>query len=103
MFVRHRYNQVYVVNGHKQLIGVVSLHNIQDHLHDPSLAALVTAHDIMEKPQQLLHSEMTFAEVMQSFLLHNREHLPVVKSDETFLGSISKTDLLLLLSPKLVG
>jgi CIC family chloride channel protein len=97
LFLKVRVNNVYVVDDAGRFLGVVSLHDIKPYLGEPDLAELVMARDILREDFPRVAPEQPLTEALAGFLGIVAERLPVVESDGTLRGSLSKSDLLLAL------
>jgi chloride channel protein, CIC family len=98
VFLANRLNNLYVVDDQARFLGVVSLHDIKPFLHQPELATIVIAADIMQETFPTVRPEQSLGECLQSFLGLAAERLPVVDMQGLLLGSLAKSDLLLALS-----
>lgn len=98
-FIATPVNYLYVTQGNR-FVGAISLHDIKSYLNSPELAALVIAREIMRDSFPVVAPEASLAEAMERFVQHDGERLPVVanSTDRRFLGSISKTDVILALA-----
>lgn len=97
IFVKHRFNYLYVVDEESRFRGAISLHDLKPFLNDKNLASVVIAMDLVKEDFPTLTPEVPLSEALQKFLIHKSERLPVVDNveDKRLLGTISKTDLLL--------
>jgi CIC family chloride channel protein len=96
-FVKNRHHNLFVVGHEREFRGVIPLHEIKPHLHDPDLAKLAIAMDLLHDDFPTVHPETTLTQTLEKFSHHNGERIPVVERGKarTLVGSISKTDLLL--------
>ncbi len=99
-FLSVRVNNLYVVDGERHFVGVVSLHDIKPYLGEPELAELVLARDIVHEDFPRLGPDRSLSEALEAFLGITAERLPVVAADGRLLGSLAKGDLLLALVEK---
>jgi chloride channel protein, CIC family len=96
-FVQHQFQHIYIVDGQRELLGAVSLHQVKAFLDRPELETVVIAGDIMDENFpciSLLHST---GEALKKFSETRSERLPVVDNPtlQRLIGSISKTDIIL--------
>jgi CIC family chloride channel protein len=94
-FLRLRVNNLYVTDEIGTFLGVVSLHDIKPYLHEPELAELVLARDIVHDDFPRLAPEQPFTDALAGFLNVSAERLPVVDHEGRLCGSLAKSDLLL--------
>lgn len=80
-----------VVNGEGMLLGVINLHTIRLYIFRNELYNLYTADQLMQTPKIMLYTDDNMQSVMDKFQENDAEVLPVVKSDQTFVGFIAKT------------
>jgi CIC family chloride channel protein len=99
-FAKNQIQYLYVVNADGRFVGAISLHDIKSYLNDPDLARLLIASDFMNEHFPTFTPESPMSDAMEKFAAFHCERLPVVNSgtDKLLLGSISKTDLLLLMA-----
>ncbi|PAW67863.1 MAG: hypothetical protein B9S34_04120 [Opitutia bacterium Tous-C1TDCM] len=97
MFLKLRVNNLYVVDGNRKFLGVVSLHDIKPYLGEPDLAELVIARDILREDFPRVAPDQPLTEALAGFLGIVAERLPVVGRDGNLQGSLAKSDLLLAL------
>lgn len=99
-FLHHHFNYLYVVDLERHFRGAVSLHDIKGYLHEPDLAEIVMARDILREQFPTIPPEASLSEALVRFSHHDGERLPVTTAngEHFLLGSISKTDLLLALT-----
>jgi CIC family chloride channel protein len=100
MFLAVRVNNLYIIDEQKKFLGVVSLHDVKPYLGEPDLAQLVIARDILREDFPRVAPDQPLTEALAGFLGVTAERLPVVESDGTLRGSLSKSDLLLALIEK---
>lgn len=101
-FLRHRFNYLYVIDDDRRFKGALSLHDIKGYLHEPELAELVIARDIVRERFPAIPPEASLSDALVRFSQHDGERLPVITSDgqHRLLGSISKTDLIFALTER---
>lgn len=85
-----------VENG--RFVGIISLHDIKPYLDQPDLESLLIAKDVMREGTCSLTFHQTMSEALHVFGRSESECLPVLDKDSRYLGSVSKTDLLLFLA-----
>jgi CIC family chloride channel protein len=97
VFVEHRHNFIYVVDSDNRFLGAVALHDLKAHMHDPALARLIIASELMDPNFPFLEQDATLGEALQRVMLHDGERLPIVDGHggRMLVGTISKRDLLL--------
>jgi chloride channel protein, CIC family len=96
-FLKERVNNIYVTDESGRFLGIVALHDIKPYLHEPDIAELVIARDIMREDFPTVRPEQPLTEALGRFIGLTAERLPIVAEEGTLLGSISKSDLLLAL------
>jgi len=97
-FIASRFNYLYVIDR-ERFIGAISLHDIKNYLNSPELAELVIARDILRESFPTVHPGASLTEALEQFTKHDGERLPVIaESENTLLGSVSKTDVILALA-----
>ena len=90
-------NALSIADGDNRLLGAVALHDLKAHIHDPSLARLIIASELMDANFPYLDQDATVAEALQRVMLHDGERIPIVDGHggRMLVGTISKCDLLL--------
>lgn len=81
----------------ERFVGTISLHDIKPYLDQPDLESLLIAKDVMRDDPCFLVFGQTMSEALHVFGRAESECLPVLDRDKHFLGSVTKTDLLLFL------
>jgi CIC family chloride channel protein len=81
-----------------RFVGTISLHDIKPYLDQPDLESLLIAKDVMRDDTCSLRFHQTMSEALHVFSRAEAECLPVLDGDSKFLGSVTKTDLLLFLA-----
>ncbi|HEX2853575.1 MAG TPA: ClcB-like voltage-gated chloride channel protein [Opitutaceae bacterium] len=99
-FLKERINNIYVTDDAARFLGVVALHDIKPYLHEPDIAELVIARDIMREDFPHVGPDQPLTEALGRFIGITAERLPVVAENGELLGSLSKSDLLLALVEK---
>lgn len=100
IFGQRRVQYLYVTQDDGCYLGAVSLHDVrQRSVNDAS----IHAGDCLVPAFPVLHPDMRIHEALGRFAHHHGERLPVVESGASgmLLGSVRKTDLLLLLSDQM--
>ena len=97
MFLSTAVNNLYVVDEGGRFLGAVSLHDIKPYLAEPALGELVLARDILHEDFPRIAPDQPLTDALAGFMGVVAERLPVVDSDGTLRGSLSKGDLLLAL------
>jgi CIC family chloride channel protein len=97
LFLKYPVKYIYIVDQKNRYCGVVALQDITSCLLDNSDTEQRQAADFLRR--EFLHvvtPEMSLGEALQSFLDHQGERLPVVRSknDPELLGAVYKTSLL---------
>ena len=100
LFLRHRVNNLYVTDADGRFLGAVSLSDIKPYLHEPDLAGLVLARDILREDFPRLAPDQTFTDALAGFLGITAERLPVVDAQGILRGSLAKSDLLLTIAER---
>lgn len=85
-----------------RFVGTISLHDIKPYLDQPDLESLLIAKDVMRDDSCSLRFHQSMSEALLVFTRAEAECLPVLDGEMRFLGSVTKTDLLMFLagSPK---
>jgi CIC family chloride channel protein len=100
-FISHRFNYLYVVDGDRRFLGVVSLHDIKPYLNEPEMADVIIAEDILREDFPTVTPNIPLTQALEYFAHHDGERLPVLKEREgTLMGSISKSDLILAIAER---
>lgn len=107
-FLQSRHTFLNVVQE-SRLLGVISLHDIKSYLDQPELESLLIARDVMREDFATLSSGQTMYEALDLFGQTEADRLPVTASADSegkeenggsFLGNITRTDVLLFLAGK---
>jgi len=96
-FIANRFNYLYVTDRGR-FIGAISLHDIKNYLNAPELAEIVIAGDILRQPFPIVRPQARLVQALERFQHHDGERLPVVNFEQSLLGSIAKTDVILALA-----
>ncbi|MDB6133213.1 MAG: Chloride channel core [Verrucomicrobiales bacterium] len=80
--------------------GVVSLHDIKPYLDQPDLESLLIARDVMREDFPSLRADQTMYEALDVFGRTEADCLSVTGPGDVFLGSVTRTDVLLFLAGK---
>ncbi|MFC5474340.1 ClcB-like voltage-gated chloride channel protein [Paraherbaspirillum soli] len=97
LFLKYPVKYIYIVDQHNRYCGVVALQDITSCLLDKTDTENRLAADFLRKDfLQVVTPGMSLGEALQSFLEHQGERLPVVRSlaDPELLGAVYKTSLL---------
>lgn len=99
-FLHHRFSYLYVIDQERRFRGAISLHDIKAYLHEPDLAEIVMARDILREQFPTIPPDASLSDALIRFSHHDGERLPVITANgqHLLLGSIAKTDLLLALT-----
>ena len=100
LFLRHRVNNLYVTESDGRFLGAVSLPDIKPYLHEPDLAGVVLARDILREDFPRLAPDQTFTDALAGFLGITAERLPVVDARGILRGSLARSDLLLTIAER---
>jgi CIC family chloride channel protein len=102
VFLRHRWQHVYVLDGAGKFVGAISLHDLAPLLRDATAAA--------GWPSQLVRTDYPRVndvtpswQVLETFATHPGERLPVLDHEGHLLGHVTKTDLVLMFRELLSG
>jgi CIC family chloride channel protein len=100
-FISHRFSYLYVVDGQRHFLGVVSLHDIKPYLNEPQMADVIIAEDILREDFPTVTPNVPLANALEYFAHHVGERLPVLnEADRTLMGSVSKSDLILAIAER---
>ena len=96
-FLDNPVRYVYVVGDASRFEGVISLHEIKQHLLAKDAMPSASAGDLMNRDFKFLLPEASLGDALQAFLTQGTERLPVVNSiaERRLLGIVSKSELLL--------
>lgn len=90
----HDTHDVYVVDAHRQVLGVVTMDDIASHIQDrPAQRRRLRASTLMHAVATVT-AETSLADCMVALQERRREELPVVDARMRLIGSISRGDLL---------
>lgn len=96
-FLHGRREFLNVVEG-ERFVGTISLHDIKPYLDQPDLEGLLIAKDVTHEDSCSLRFEQSMDEALHVFGRAESECLPVLDGEKRFLGSVTRTDLLLFLA-----
>lgn len=82
-----------VIDVDGKFIGIIELNDIKQKLFTPHLYSSISIKSIMKKPRILISIHDEMSQVMENFDLTQSWYLPVIDSNRTFLGFLSKTKL----------
>ena len=74
-----------------RFIGIIELNDIKQKLFQPERFDKTTIRALVKKPAAILNRDHSMHEVMEKFDITQSWYLPVLDTDRTFLGFISKT------------
>jgi CIC family chloride channel protein len=102
VFLRYRWQHVYVLDGAGKFVGAISLHDFAPLLRDAAAAG--------GWPSQLVRTDYPRVndvtpswQVLETFATHPGERLPVLDREGRLLGHVTKTDLVLMFRELLSG
>ncbi|MBN2802798.1 MAG: cation:proton antiporter [Deltaproteobacteria bacterium] len=96
-FGHSRYDRLPVVNGEKELVGVIQYSDVADVMFDPTLRSIIVASDIVTHEHLLLTPEDTLETAMSKLKEHsNHTYLMVVDkmNSKKLVGVVRHNDLL---------
>ena len=99
-FLKHTYNYLPVINEKDHLVGLVSLHDVKEHLHKgESLRSVIASELMIPVPQVLTPNELVL-DALPSLLKSDQRNIPVVNDlrERIMVGAVSKAEALGLLS-----
>lgn len=79
-----------VVNRENMLLGIINLHSLRHYIFRNELYQQFTASQLMQQPKAVLHTDDTMQSVMDMFQETQTDVLPVLNSDNSFVGFISQ-------------
>lgn len=95
--------RLFVVGADGKLKGAVSLHDIKHSLDNPDVLTAVVAHDLMLPVDRVIRSDERLHRATEYFARSEFERLPVVDSEDRFLGVIGKRDMLAVYAQEVLG
>jgi CIC family chloride channel protein len=98
LFLSVSVNHIYITDDDGKFVGVVALHDIKPYLGDPQLASVVIAADILRDDFPTVKADATLSDALGRFMGVRGERLPVIDEKGLLIGSLSKSDLLLVLA-----
>lgn len=99
-FLQSRHDSLHVVDEGGRFLGIVSLHDIKPYLDQEELESLLIARDVMHEETPRLAPEQTMSEALDLFGEADTGRLPVTSPNGTFLGAVTRADILLFLAGK---
>ncbi|WP_052573360.1 ClcB-like voltage-gated chloride channel protein [Haloferula sp. BvORR071] len=99
-FLQSRHDSLHVVDASDRFLGIVSLHDIKPYLDQPELESLLIARDVMHEETPRLAPGHTMSEALDLFSAADVGRLPVTAPDGSFLGAVTRSDILLFLAGK---
>jgi CIC family chloride channel protein len=96
-FLDNPVRYVYVVDDASRFEGVISLHEIKQHLLAKDAEPTASAGELMNRDFAFLMPGASLGDALQAFLTQGTERLPVVSNadERRLLGVVSKSELLL--------
>ena len=90
-----KYGDVFVINRHKQLAGVITLKDVRQALLDNDLSDLLIAGDLLIDISPVKEDD-SVSLAIQKIREYNIENIPVIKSDKNseFIGIINHRDII---------
>jgi CIC family chloride channel protein len=102
VFLRHRWQNLYVLDDAGKFVGAISLHDLAPLLRDPHAAGGWPAQ--LLRPDYPRVTDVTPSwQVLETFAQHPGERLPVLDSEGRLLGHVTKTDLVLMFRELMAG
>ncbi len=83
-----------VINQKNQLVGIIALDDIREVMFKESLYDTTSVKDLMSIPKVTAMSTDRMEQVMQHFETHEIWYMPIVESNNEYVGFISKTAVL---------
>lgn len=102
VFLRRRWQHVYVLDQSEKFTGAVSLHDFAPMLNSISDAALSWPQCLLRTDYPRVRDGAPLWQVLETFARHPGERLPVLTADDGLAGYITKTDLVLIFK-QLIG
>lgn len=102
-FLGTRRHRLFVVDGEKHLLGVVSLHDIKHALREGEPLRAVCAHDLMVPAGTTLAAAERLHRAAETLARSDFERLPVLGEDGRFRGILAKRDLLAVYAQEVLG
>lgn len=95
-FLRGTFNHIPVVDTDNQLLGMVLLQDLKEHLNDSNELQLVIALDVMRPPDCMLTPGQNLMHILPLLMRTELRNLPVVNSfrEKKLLGSLSRMEAL---------
>jgi chloride channel protein, CIC family len=98
-FLAGGFDRQYVVGPERQLLGVVRLEDLAEHLHSRALAGAFIAGDLAHEDPPVLDARTSLPEALVVFTREHEHELPVLRAGTRELaGTLSRNDLLLTLA-----
>ena len=99
-FLKSPNNFLPVVDAEQQLIGVVALHDLKEHLGSGSELNAVIAYDLMRPPPKCLTPAVSLLEALPVVLESELRNIPVVNSfkENRLVGSLARAEVLAIFS-----
>jgi CIC family chloride channel protein len=100
VFVQRRWQHVYVVDHAGHFLGAVSLHDFGPHMHSAASPEAALPPQLIHTSYPRVQGNLALEQVLEAFTTHSGERLPVVNSNDTLRGYVSKSDLLRMLQTR---
>ncbi len=99
-FLGSSLNFLPVVDAEQQLIGVVALHDLKEHLNPGSELSVIIASDVMRPPPKCLTPNLSLLEALPVVLESELRNIPVVSSlkENRLVGSLARAEVLAIFS-----
>jgi CIC family chloride channel protein len=95
LFVRSRWQHLYVLDAGQHFAGALSLHDFGPYLRSLTIPETLLPQQMLRRDYPRILPRATLGEMLAAFSLHSGERLPVIDAQGHLLGHICKTDLLL--------
>ncbi len=102
VFLRYRWQNLYVIDGLGKFVGAISLHDMAPLLRDPSPEAGWPAR-LLRTDYPRVNDVTPSWQVLETFAKHPGERLPVLDGQGRLLGHVTKTDFVLMFRELLSG
>jgi chloride channel protein, CIC family len=99
-FLTNANNFLPVVNQDRRLVGIVSLHDLKEHLHAGQELSSVIAYDVMRPVPAQLTPDQKLVDALAILIASDLRHLPVVNNskDQRLIGAVVRGEALGLIS-----
>ncbi len=103
MFLRYRWQHVYVVGPDQQFLGAIPLYDVAALRHDAGQAERPWPGRLLRADYPRVRSDTPVWQVLEAFSQHSGERLPVLDAEGRLTGHVTKSDLVLMFREKLTG